>query len=125
MCSLPSSGCYLCTGYPVRHLLRACSACMQTLLQPQLKESAPAEQVFVQSCGKLPVQIPDTPGQIFAFFISFHLFTPQMWGEVEGSSDRWPLAMHEEWPELRHHTQPVGHPDSGAHSHNPKRHLPQ
>ena len=45
MCSLPSSGSYICTGYPVRHLLRACSACMQILLQPQLKKSAPAEQV--------------------------------------------------------------------------------
>ena len=28
-----------------------------------------------------------------------------MWGEVEGSSDRWPLARHEKWPELRHHTK--------------------
>lgn len=28
-----------------------------------------------------------------------------MWGDIEGSANRWPLAMYEEWPELRHHTK--------------------
>lgn len=29
----------------------------------------------------------------------------QHWEHVEEAGFKWPLAMHEEWPELRHHTR--------------------
>jgi hypothetical protein len=31
--------------------------------------------------------------------------TAQKWEHVEEAGFKWPLAMHEEWPELRHHTR--------------------
>ncbi|KAK9917995.1 hypothetical protein WJX75_000371 [Coccomyxa subellipsoidea] len=67
----------------------------------------PYNQQFQLVCeATIPVRAPlVTHDQLLAQNMSRIGYPGKMWGEVEGSSDRWPLAMHEKWPELRHHTK--------------------
>lgn len=84
----------------------ACVLCMHanslTATTQRVCTSRAGVRVVVRQA---PSSDPRHARSTFCLFHFISLLPPQMWGEVEGSSDRWPLAMHEEWPELRHHTK--------------------
>ncbi|CAL8469568.1 g9109 [Coccomyxa elongata] len=67
----------------------------------------PYNQRFQLVCeSTIPVRTPIfTHDQLLAQNMSRIGYPGKMWGDIEGSANRWPLAMYEECPELRHHTK--------------------